>query len=193
MRTFRYGAAFFDRASGLRFEAHHPLSRPDRWQAYLKGAEREYARYGIDALADARALERGDGVSLFFVGMDADDDVVAGLRCHGPLDDAAAAQALAEMATSPEWEGHRATVEAVSPYGVIEMKGAWHVMSGGGNPFIGPAMVRCCAHAIEWLGAEVLLAAVADRMEPILATVGSMMVGQESAPYPSEQYRTILT
>lgn len=193
MRTFRYGASFHDRASGLRFEAHHPLSRPDRWRAYLKGAAREYARYGIDGLVDPRALERGDGVSLFFVGVDADDRVVAGLRCHGPLDDAAAAQALAEMAASPEFEQHRNAIEAVSPYGVIEMKGAWREMSGDGSPLVGAAMVRCCAHAIEWLGAEVLLAAVADRMEPIMASVGSMMLGKESAPYPTEEYRTILT
>ena len=193
MTTFRYGASFFDRATGLRFEAHHPLSRPDRWRAYLKGAQREYARYGIDELVDPRELERGLGVSLFFVGVDAHDHVVAGLRCHGPLDDAAAAQALAEMASSPEWEEHRAKVDAVSPYGVVEMKGAWRERSGDGSPLVGEAMVRCCAHAIEWLGAEVLLAAVADRMEPIMATVGSMMLGTQSAPFPSERYRTILT
>ena len=193
MSTFRYGASFYDRASGLRFEAHHPLSRPDRWKAYLKGAAREYSRYGIDGLVDQRALERGDGVSLFFVGVDANDRVVAGLRCHGPLDDAAAAQALAEMAASSEWAEHRATVKAASAYGVIEMKGAWREMSGDGSHLVAAAMVRCCAHAIEWLGAEILLAAVADRMEPIMASVGSMMLGKESAPYPSEQYRTILT
>ncbi len=193
MTTFRYGASFYDRASGLRFEAHHPLSRPDRWRAYLEGAHQEYARYGIDMLANPRALERGEGVPLFFVGVNADDEVVAGLRCHGPLDDPAAAQALAEMAASPEWEEHRAAVEAASPYGVIEIKGAWRKMSGDGNPAIIAAMVRCCAHAIEWLGAEVLLAAVADRMEPVMASIGSMMRGTEAAPYPTEQYRTILT
>jgi hypothetical protein len=193
MTTFRYGASFYDRASGLRFEAHHPLSRPDRWRAYLEGARQEYARYGIDMLVNPRSLERGEGVPLFFVGVNADDEVVAGLRCHGPLDDPAAAQALAEMAASPEWEEHRAAVEAASPYGVIEIKGAWRKMSGDGNPAIIAAMVRCCAHAIEWLGAEVLLAAVADRMEPVMASIGSMMRGTEAAPYPTEQYRTILT
>ena len=193
MTTFRYGASFYDRASGLRFEAHHPLSRPDRWRAYLEGAHQEYARYGIDVLVNPRALERGEGVPLFFVGVNADDDVVAGLRCHGPLDDAVSAHALAEMAASPEWEEHRAAVEAASPYGVIEIKGAWRKMSGDGNPAIIAAMVRCCAHAIEWLGAEVLLAAVADRMGPVMASIGSMMRGTEAAPYPTEQYRTILT
>ena len=193
MTAFRYGASFYDRASGLRFEAHHPLSRPDRWRVYLEGAYREYARYGIDTIANPRGLERGEGVPLFFVGVNADDEVVAGLRCHGPLDDAAAAHALAEMSGSPEWEEHRAAVEAASPFGVIEMKGAWRKLSGDGNPAIVAAMVRCCAHAIEWLGAEVLLAAVADRMEPVMASIGSMMRGTQGAPYPTEQYRTILT
>ncbi len=192
-RTFRYGASFFDRATGLRFEAHHPLSRPDRWRAYLKGAEREYARYGIESLVDPRVLERGDGVSLFFVGVDAGDHVVTGLRCHGPLDDPAAAHALAEMASSPEWEEHRVATETASPYGVIEIKGAWREGSGSGSPLVVAALARCCAHAIEWLGAEVLLATVADRMEPVMAAVGSMMVGTESVPFPSDQYRTILT
>jgi len=193
MSPFRYGASFIDRATGLRFEGHHPSSRPDRWRAYINGLVREYARHGIGEIVDRRTLERGDGVSLFFVGVDQDERVVAGLRCHGPLDDVAAAHALAEMAASPEWEDHRAMVQTVAPYGVVEMKGAWREMSGGGNHAVAGPMVRCCAHAIEWLGAEVLLAAVADRMESTLASVGSVMIGREASPYPTERYRTILT
>ncbi len=193
MSSFSYGASFLDRASALRWEAHHPASRPDRWAAYLEGAAREYERYGIRSLVDPRAFQRGDGVSIFFVGVDPDDRVVAGLRCHGPLDEASASQALAEMADSPEWDDHRETVDAATAYGVVEMKGAWRQLSGDGNHAVSAALARCCVHAVEWLGAEVMLAAVADRMEPLLASVGSLMMGTESAPYPSEKYRTILT
>lgn len=189
---YRYGAFFVDPVTGLRFEMHHPASRPDRWEKYLEGAAREYDRYGIAGLVDERALERPEGVPLFFVGVDADDRVVAGLRCHGPLDEAAAAQALAEMAASPEWRDHRQALESITPYGVVEMKGAWRTMSGDGNHLVVAAMVRCCVHAIEWLGAEILLAAVAERMEPILASVGSLMMGTEASPYPSDKYRTVL-
>lgn len=193
MTPYRYGASFVDPTTGLRFEMHHPASRPDRWSAYLDGAAREYERYGIGGLVDLPELERGEGVSLFFVGVDADDRVVAGLRCHGPLDDAAASAALAEMAASPEWRDHQEAVASISPYGVVEMKGAWRSRSGNGNHAVTGPMVRCCVHAIEWLGAEVLLAAVADRMEPILASVGGIMMGNEASPYPTERYRTILT
>jgi molybdopterin/thiamine biosynthesis adenylyltransferase len=191
--AFGYGASFVDRVTGLRWEAHHPASRPDRWSSYLEGAAREYDRYGIAALVDRQALERGDGVSIFFVAVDPKDRVVAGLRCHGPLDESVASQALAEMAASPEWRHHHEVVAAVTPYGVVEMKGAWRETSGDGRHAVSAALARCCVHAVEWLGAEVMLAAVADRMEPLLASVGSLMMGSESAPYPSEKYRTILT
>jgi len=191
-RPFSYGASFVDPDTGLRFEMHHPATRPDRWRQYLEGAAREYERYGISGLVEDHALERAEGVSLFFVGVDAGDRVVAGLRCHGPLDDAAGAQALAEMAASPECQEHRREVESIAPHGVVEMKGAWRSMSGDGNPLVAGPMVRCCVHAIEWLGAEVLLAAVADRMESLLSSVGSLKMGTQASPYPSEKYRTVL-
>lgn len=193
MSPFRYGASFVDQATGLRFEAHHPASNPDRWEAYLAGAAREYHRYGIDDLVDRRSLERGDGVSLFFVGVDKDDRVVAGTRFYGPLDESVAAQTLREMARSPEWEQHRDTIASATPYGVVEAKGAWRQLSGDGNHLVLGVILRCCVHAVEWLGAEILLAAAADRLEGPLAAAGSIMMGRETAPYPDERYRTILT
>ena len=155
---YRYGASFADRTTGLRFEAHHPTARPDRWVAYLEGAAREFARYGLGDLVDRRALERADGVPLFFVGVDADDQVVAGLRCHGPLEGPAASQVLAEMASSPEAGDHVRLVESATPYGVIETKGAWRKMSGSGDHRVAKALSRCCVHALEWLGSEVAVA-----------------------------------
>lgn len=190
--VYRYGASFIDRTTGLRFEAQHPSARPDLWSAYLEGAAREYERYGLENLVDRRALERGDGVSLFFVGVDGTGRVVAGLRCHGPLEGAEASQALAEMASSPEAADHREMVGAATPYGVIEIKGAWREWSGDGNHLVSATLSRCCAHALEWLGSEVALAAVADRMEGLLALSGGRMQGEHAAAYPSERYRTIL-
>ena len=192
MSAFRYGASFVDQATGLRFEAHHPASRPDRWSAYLDGAAREYARYGIGELLDRQSLERGEGVPLFFVGVDGNDRVVTGLRCHGPLEDADASQALVEMALSPEVGAHRAAVEEASRYGVVEIKGAWRAMSGDGNHDVIAALARCCVHCVRWAGAELMLAAVADRMEPVLAAIGGLMMGTEGSPFPTERYRTIL-
>lgn len=189
--VYRYGASFVDRATGLRFEGHHPAARPDLWAEYLNGLVREYAHYGIPALAAGDGLDRGEGVSLFFVAIDAEDRVVAGVRCHGPLDDADASQALAEMATSPEWEQHRATVEAATAFGVLEMKGAWRDPRRTDHRVTAP-LGRACVHALEWLGTEVLIAAVTELIRDILLGAGGVLMGTESAPYPSEDYRTIL-
>lgn len=189
---YRYGASFDDRTTGLRFEAHHPAARPDRWVDYLEGAAREFARYGLGDLVDRRSLERAEGVPLFFVGVDKEDQVVAGLRCHGPLEGPAASQVLAEMATSPEAPDHVRLMSAATPFGVIETKGAWRKMSGSGDHRVANALSRCCVHALEWLGSEVAVAAVADRMEELLAISGGRMLGHEAAAYPDERYRTVM-
>ena len=193
MTPFRYGTSFFDRETALRFEAHHPASRPDRWRAYFEGLTREYGRRGVAGIVDHHALERGEGVSLFFVGVGDDDRVVAGVRCHGPLEDAEAVAALGEMAGSPELEDHRAEIEAALPYGVIEIKGAWREANGHGRASLFDAHVRCAALALEWLNAEVMIATVADRLQPQMESLGSIMMGTQPAPFPNEHYRTVLS
>ena len=60
--SLRYGTGFVDRTTGLRFEGHHPLERPDLWEQYLDGAEASYERYGLTEVFDRPELEGGDPV-----------------------------------------------------------------------------------------------------------------------------------
>ncbi len=189
---YRYGSSFVDPTSGLRWEAHHPATRPDRWQEYLDGAVREYERYGLAELIDREALHRADGVSVFFVGLGGDGRIAAGFRCHGPLDDVAASRALSEMATSPEAPRLIEFVREAVPHGVIEIKGAWRSASGNGTHVVADAIVRCIIHALQWLGAEVALAAVREGLQPLATLTGARRVGTEGSAFPSEEYRTIL-
>ena len=53
-------------------------------------------------------------------------------------------------------------------------------------------MARCPVHALEWLGAEVAVGAVFDRIEQHLAGSGGRRVGRECAAFPNENYRTIM-
>lgn len=189
---YRYGACFVDPTSGLRWEAHHPAIRPDRWEEYLAGSVREYQRYGLSELVDPDKVRQAEGVSIFFVGIDAAGRVGAGFRVHGPLDDVAASRALSEMATSPEAAELIEFVRSAVPHGVIEIKGAWRSASGDGAHEAADAIVRCIVHSLQWLGAEVALAAVAERLETLATLTGARRVGSQSAAYPSERYRTIL-
>ena len=189
---FHLGASFVDRDTGLRFEAHHPATRPDRWRAYIDGAIHEYTRFGLTGLVDREALLAATDVPVFFVGIDADDRVVAGVRCHGPLDSVQTSMALDEMATSPEIAELREAVRQAIPYGVVELKGAWRVGSADEAHLVAAALGRCTVHSLHWVGAELALGAVAERLKSISGISGARTIGTESVAYPSEQYRTIL-
>jgi molybdopterin/thiamine biosynthesis adenylyltransferase len=191
-RPYRYGAGFLDRTTGLRFEAHHPQERPDLWHQYLDGAEARYRKFGIASLLERPQLEAAEGVSLFFVGIDDEGVVRAGVRCHGPLDAMTASQALVEMATSPEADLLASVVADALPYGVVEMKGAWGGLGADGMQTTAKALSRCCVHSLTWMRSELALGAVSDRIKEPMAACGARMVGEHAAPFPSERYRTVL-
>ncbi|MHB1584105.1 MAG: Rv1355c family protein [Acidimicrobiales bacterium] len=191
-RPYRYGAGFLDRTTGLRFEAHHPQERPDLWHQYLDGAEARYRKFGIASLLGRPQLEAAEGVSLFFVGIDDEGVVRAGVRCHGPLDAMTASQALVEMATSPEADLLASVVADVLPFGVVEMKGAWGGLGADGMQTTAKALSRCCVHSLTWMRSELALGAVSDRIKEPMAACGARMVGEHAAPFPSERYRTVL-
>jgi len=191
-RPYRYGAGFLDRTTGLRFEAHHPQGRPDLWHQYLDGAEARYRKFGIANLLGRPQLEAAEGVSLFFVGIDDEGVVRAGVRCHGPLDAMTASQALVEMATSPEADHLASVVADALPYGVVEMKGAWGGLGADGMQTTAKALSRCCVHSLAWTRSELALGAVSDRIKEPMAACGARMVGEHGAPFPSERYRTVL-
>ena len=190
-RRYRYGSSFVDEASGVRFEGHHPAQRPDLWKKYLDGAEGRYRSRGVEEAFHREELEAGNGVSLFFLGFDADGNVVGGLRVHGPLENRFDAAIMGEMASSPEIGLIGDTIDSACRAGVIEIKGAW----SNGEAAIGRrllvAFARATIHALNWLGAELAILAVADRMIPEGTPTGCIQVGTMSVAFPDERYRTV--
>ena len=93
---------FVDGKSGVRFEGHHPLERPDLWELYLNEAEGKYRSRGFESTLRRQELEDGHSVSLFFLGFNTDGDPVAGVRFHGPLEGSYQAALIEEMAASPD-------------------------------------------------------------------------------------------
>ncbi len=188
---YRYGASFIDRASGVRFEGHHPLERPDLWKTYLNEAEGRYRYYGFEGTLRRRELEDGHGVSLFFLAFDPEGSPVAGVRVHGPLGASHQAFLLGEMATSSEIGMITDLIDHEVRLGAIEMKGAWSKGEASiGFPLL-QALARASVHAMSWLGAEVAIATVSDRLVPLGSETGGRMVGTESVPFPDERYRTV--
>ena len=189
---YSFGASFLDSTTGLRFEVHHPQGRPDLWKRYLDGAEARYAKHGIAPVLGRDAIEDGRNVSLFFVGFDKGGKVSAGVRAHGPLEQTSSCQALGEMAASSEIDLLAGVVERNLPYGVIELKGAWGALNSGGLHTMGLTLARCTSHALTWLRAELALGGVATRLQKTAERSGAQLLGEESVPFPSERYRTVL-
>ena len=187
---YRYGASFIDEASGVRFEGHHPLERPDLWRRYLDDAEGKYRSYGFEGTLRRRELEEGRGVPLFFVGFAPDGEPVAGLRFHGPLESRWDAALMEELASLPEIGEIGDLIEREARLGVIEAKGGW----AKGASTLGVRMVatisRMMTHAATWLGAERTIAAVSDQLIPVGKVAGGEVLSRNWVPFPDERYRT---
>ena len=190
-RRYRYGASFVDQRSGIRFEGHHPAQRPDLWRLYLDGAEGKYTSYGFAETLHRQELELGNGVSLFFLAFDSHDQCVGGLRVHGPLENRYQSAIIGEMAASPDIEDIGAMIDQESRLGAIEIKGAWSKGEAETGFRLLEVFSRCVVHALNWLGAEFAVMAVADRLLPVGAVTGAIRIGETSVAFPDERYRTV--
>jgi len=190
-RRYRYGASFVDRLSGVRFEGHHPLLRPDLWRLYLNEAEGIFRDHGIEAMPGRRELEEGNDVSLFFLGFNADGKVVAGVRCHGPLEGSHQTALVEELASSPEIDDIARVVDSRITYGVIEIKGAFSKGQNATGHRLVATISRTVTHAMQWLGAEYAVAAVSDTLLMTGDETGARQIGSTSVPFPDERYRTV--
>jgi molybdopterin/thiamine biosynthesis adenylyltransferase/nitroreductase len=190
-RRYRYGAGFVDRLSGVRFEGHHPRLRPDLWKLYLNEAEGIYRDHGFENTLRRQDLEDGNGVTLFFLGFDADGQVVAGVRCHGPLEGSQETAIAEEMAGSAEVDLITSTIDAHISHGVIEIKGAFSKGENTTGHRLVATISRSVTHAMQWLGAEFAVAAVSDGLLPTGHETGARQVGTLSVPFPDERYQTV--
>ncbi len=188
---YRYGASYVDPITGVRFEGHHPLERPDLWKVYLDEGEGRYRHHGFEGTLRRKELEQGHGVSLFILGFGENDEAVCGVRFHGPLESTYKAALMEEMVDSPEIGDLEQLIGDHIRGGVLEVKGAW----SKGEAAIGfrqvAAMSRSVTHAMNWLGAEFAIAAVSDALVPIGSEAGGRQFGEHWVPFPDERYRTV--
>lgn len=190
-RRYRYGSSFVDLESGVRFEGHHPAERPELWQLYLDGAEGKYRSFGFEETLHRKDLEAGNGVSLFYLAYDTHDNVVGGVRVHGPLENRHHAAIMGEMAASSEIDEIGDILDREARLGMIEIKGAWSEGENAVGHRLLAAISRCVVHSLNWLGAEFAIAAVSDRLIPVGDLTGAIRIGRTSVAFPDERYQTV--
>jgi hypothetical protein len=158
---------------------------------YLDGAEGVYRTYGFEETLRRRDFEDGSGVPLFFLGFNADGEAVAGVRFHGPLESSHQANMIEEMADAPDIDDIAALIDSEVRFGALEVKGAWSKGEAVVGQRLAVALARCWVHAMNWLGAEFSIAAIADRLLEVAAVTGGVQVGTSWVPFPDERYRTV--
>jgi molybdopterin/thiamine biosynthesis adenylyltransferase len=150
-----------------------------------------FRSHGVSQNFRQKDLENGIGVSLFILGFAPDGRPVGGLRFYGPLDGSYQAAIMGEMAASPEIGDIAALIDREVPHGVLEVKGVWSRGEAMTGIRLGAALSRSVTYAMNWLGAELAVAASFEAILPIGLPTGARKFGAHSVPYPDERYQTI--
>jgi hypothetical protein len=184
-------AQFEDRRSGATFYLVRPFERPDLWKRYIDGALETYRSFAVESALELERINNGLETTLFMVGIDCDDRVVAGIRFQGPFRSPSEAHVCEEFAGSPGYQLLRQTIGRRLGEGVIEFKGGW---AANGNPLHGElsdAIARTFVHAMDWLGCRWgLCSAALYATRRWQSSGGRIMSGLEPIPYPDERYET---
>ena len=168
-----------------------PLTDPELWTEYLRGAQLSYAKHGVERAFDVEAVRTGGDTVLFWALVDASGRVVGGVRAKGPLASDNESHAIVE------WAGHRG-LRAVRkmiadrvPFGVLEMKSAWVIDDPDRNRSLTKVLARSGFHAMPLLGHQFCMAtAAAFVLERWRSSGGVVASAIPAAPYPDERYLT---
>ncbi|MGK8522122.1 hypothetical protein ACRS6B_11475 [Nocardia asteroides] len=183
---------YYDAQSGCAFFVSRPSVLPELWRRYLDGALDVYRRFGVEHALEYDTVADGESTSLFFAALDADGDMVAGVRMQGPYTGAAQAHALVEWAGHPGVDDLRGMIAARIPHGVVEAKGAWVARDADKRAELGAAISRTVLHGARLLGARYGFATVASFTVARHEACGAVPAeGIPAAPYPDERYRTV--
>ncbi|WP_280243609.1 hypothetical protein [Nocardia abscessus] len=183
---------YYDAQSECAFFVSEPSVQPELWHRYLDGALDVYRRFGVEHALEYDAVADGGSTSLFFTALDADGDMLAGVRMQGPYTDARQAHALVEWAGQPGADTLRRMIADRIPHGVIEAKGAWVARDAANRAELSAAISRTVLHAARLLGARYGFATVASFTVARHEACGAVPAERVPAvPYPDQRYRTV--
>lgn len=182
---------FTDHASGLCLVMAHPAEAPRLWRAYLDGATARYRQHGVERALERDRIADGRTVSLFWVALEG-DDVVAGLRCHGPLASAEEAHALVELGDHPDLASIRADLAGAVRHGLLELKGGWVQWQHPASRALGQAVGRCHLHAMEHFAARFAICTASTHALTRWRTAGAVAADYPPVAYPDERFDTCL-
>ena len=139
-----------------------------------------------------RDFEEGNGVPLFFLGFNAEGEAVAGSAIpRSPRGEPPGRNGRRDGRLAPTLTTSPRSIERRGSFGASRCKGAWSKGEAVVGQRLAVAMARCFVHAMNWLGAELAVAAISDRLLEVGALTGGVQVGTSWVPFPDDRYRTV--
>jgi len=186
-------ASILDAGSdGVRFVLCPPNSSPFLWAAYCEGAEAAYAQHGVTQALRLPDSTVDDQHPWFAVALDADSEVVAGLRVNGPLGVPADAAALRELSSSSVALRRITDIltETLSD-GVIEIKGFWVANGTRGHREIAATLTGCTRRIASIVGVRHALCTAAEHAAGHWRRAGGVpLMTIPAVAYPTAEYST---
>jgi hypothetical protein len=170
-----------------------PSADPTLWTDYLRGAARSYRKHQVERALDLDAFRDGADTAMFWAAVDADGDVIGGVRAKGPLTSADDSHAVIEWAGRRGQSDVRKMITDRLPFGVVEIKTAWVTPDPERNQSITDVLARAPLHSMVPLNVQFAMATSASHVLDRWVSSGGVVASKIPAtPYPDERYRTKL-
>ncbi|PWQ93578.1 Rv1355c family protein [Leucothrix arctica] len=177
--------------SDIRLFIFKPSDYPYLWLKYVEGLQREYNRMGVSHILDLKILK---DPKFFRIAMIAimGGEVVAGLRCSGPIRKVSHAAAYEEMA-----DGNQAFVseylEERMAENIAEPKGLWVDLNSSARERLTQLMSRCMIYSAALLDCRYSICTSAKKMNMVYTSSGMDALPEAGTVYyPNKDFKTTL-
>ncbi|MGV9801450.1 hypothetical protein ACWDTP_25730 [Mycobacterium sp. NPDC003449] len=168
-----------------------PGAERELWTEYVRGAEQNYRKHGVERALDMEALRTGTDTALFCVGLNEAGRVVGGLRAKGPYERTDECHAVVEWSGQPGLDAVGKMVSDRLPFGVVEMKTAWVCDDPDQSRALTDTLARMPLHSMTLLDIQFAMAtAAAYVLKRWLSSGGVLAAKIPATPYPNERYQT---
>jgi len=173
----------------IRLFIFKPSDYPYLWLKYVEGLQREYRRMGVSHILDVDVLKDPKFFQLAMIAI-MGGEVVAGLRCNGPLRKASHAAAFEEM-TGGNQAFVKEYLEVRLPESIAEPKGLWVDLNSSARERLTQLMSRCMIYSAALLDCRYSICTSAKKMNMVYVGSGMDEVPEAGTVYfPNKDFKT---
>ncbi len=190
-----FGISVEEKGQFLSGKYYNPVKNPSMWKRYLDAAEQSYAKHGVANAVRRSELEISPCPSFWLIQDCRNNEVLGGLRNHGPYPTLDSVWSLHEMKTHSRFAELQAFVGPLLGNKVMENKGVFvHPdVDRGRTKHVIDMILRLQIISIDLIGAAAMVGTSAQHTMGMWARSGCEVVCPDiSVPYPNPSYKTVL-